>query len=157
MDFANILLSYVLLSLEDVCYCENTHPAVFIFLVLSLPMQFGAHIWFTFRSFFAVPWAPGGSKFTRNPTPPSGVSYCDNSFLHTLYRITFSLSNYVLKALHLCYQPALVHLKQLLNERLHWFFFMYSIVIYMGQLGVLFFYRHSPYDDCMTGYELISF
>ncbi|MFQ6630292.1 hypothetical protein Gotur_006570, partial [Gossypium turneri] len=23
---------------------------------------------------FAVPWAPGGSKFTRNPVPPSGVS-----------------------------------------------------------------------------------
>ncbi|CAL1353716.1 unnamed protein product [Linum trigynum] len=23
---------------------------------------------------YIVPWAPGGSKFTRNPTPPEGVS-----------------------------------------------------------------------------------
>ncbi|KAH1123583.1 hypothetical protein AAZX31_06G007500 [Glycine max] len=23
---------------------------------------------------YIVPWAPGGSKFTRNPTPPQGVS-----------------------------------------------------------------------------------
>ncbi|KAK8616445.1 hypothetical protein V6N13_017995 [Hibiscus sabdariffa] len=23
---------------------------------------------------YIVPWAPGGSKFTRNPVPPSGVS-----------------------------------------------------------------------------------
>ncbi|KMZ62370.1 NADH dehydrogenase 1 beta subcomplex subunit 9 [Zostera marina] len=22
---------------------------------------------------YIVPWAPGGSKFTRNPTPPSGI------------------------------------------------------------------------------------
>ncbi|OVA18977.1 hypothetical protein BVC80_6125g1 [Macleaya cordata] len=22
---------------------------------------------------YIVPWAPGGSKFTRNPTPPAGV------------------------------------------------------------------------------------
>lgn len=24
---------------------------------------------------FAVPWAPGGSKFTRNPPPPEGVRF----------------------------------------------------------------------------------
>ncbi|KAJ0883358.1 hypothetical protein HanPSC8_Chr10g0420571 [Helianthus annuus] len=22
---------------------------------------------------YIVPWAPGGSKFTRNPTPPTGI------------------------------------------------------------------------------------
>ncbi|KAJ0657805.1 putative NADH dehydrogenase [ubiquinone] 1 beta subcomplex subunit 9 [Helianthus annuus] len=22
---------------------------------------------------YIVPWAPGGSKFTRNPTPPAGI------------------------------------------------------------------------------------
>lgn len=24
---------------------------------------------------YAVPWAPGGSKFNRNPVPPAGVVY----------------------------------------------------------------------------------
>ncbi|KAJ0699906.1 putative NADH dehydrogenase [ubiquinone] 1 beta subcomplex subunit 9 [Helianthus annuus] len=24
---------------------------------------------------YIVPWAPGGSKFTRNPTPPTGVIF----------------------------------------------------------------------------------
>lgn len=31
--------------------------------------------------FCTVPWAPGGSKFTRNPTPPTGVILFDNLLL----------------------------------------------------------------------------
>ncbi|KAM3695445.1 hypothetical protein ACB098_07G131600 [Castanea mollissima] len=27
---------------------------------------------------YIVPWAPGGSKFTRNPTPPSGIEIVYN-------------------------------------------------------------------------------
>lgn len=32
---------------------------------------------------FAVPWAPGGSKFCRNPTPPAGV-ICYNSLFSSV-------------------------------------------------------------------------
>lgn len=46
-----------------------------------------------FPSFCAVPWAPGGSKFTRNPIPPSGVSHYDSSLfgLSNLFSFLFSL------------------------------------------------------------------
>ncbi|MBA0829106.1 hypothetical protein Goarm_013729 [Gossypium armourianum] len=41
----------------EATYNKWRHPDPYIAYVLSS---------------FAVPWAPGGSKFTRNPVPPSG-------------------------------------------------------------------------------------
>lgn len=44
----------------------------FFFRLLIIGFLF---LWWT------VPWAPGGSKFNRNPVPPEGV-ICLNIFLH---------------------------------------------------------------------------
>lgn len=32
-----------------------------------------------------VPWAPGGSKFTRNPTPPEGVTIMINYLIFIVH------------------------------------------------------------------------
>ncbi|CAN7132660.1 unnamed protein product, partial [Brassica rapa subsp. narinosa] len=41
---------------------------------------------------YIVPWAPGGSKFCRNPTPPAGVIFLLNTYC--FHGLTFLFSKY---------------------------------------------------------------
>ncbi|KAL9689901.1 hypothetical protein QQ045_010292 [Rhodiola kirilowii] len=70
---------------------------------------------------YIVPWAPGGSKFTRNPAPPQGVSVYDLTIILFYYDELpfFSIQSFASLFVHYEFRPKYANLRPLCDNPAH--------------------------------------